>query len=392
MKSLIYIGMDVHSKTFSLCAYNPKTRIYSNRIEVENNMKLVKKYAYNLLSEAEDLDTELIFGYEAGCLGFTLADDIKKMGFECRVMAPSTIRIASTDRIRKTDRRDAKSLAEALANDAYSQVHIPDQEDREVQAYIRMREDVQDMVKQTKQRINAFLLKQGKQYDQGKSKWTICHRKWLKEVELTSLYREVLDEYLITLEELEIKVDRYDTRIVEISNQERYQEFVDKLSCFKGFTRPIAMRIVSEIGDFSRFQTAGQFASYLGLTPSEHSSSESENKGTITKMGNSHVRKTLIEAAQSMVRGIPGRKSKILKKRQEGNSSKVIHYADKGNMRIQSKFKRMMNSGKNRNTAITACAREMACFIWGMATGHIEERVDTPIPVINPETGEILVG
>ena len=152
-----------------------------------------------------------------------------------------------------------------------------------------------------------------------------------KEVELTPLYREVLDEYLITLEELEIKVDRYDTRIVEISNQERYQEFVDKLSCFKGFTRPIAMRIVSEIGDFSRFQTAGQFASYLGLTPSEHSSGESENKGTITKMGNSHVRKTLIEAAQSMVRGIPGRKSKILKKRQEGNSSKVIHYADKGN-------------------------------------------------------------
>ena len=89
MKSLIYIGMDVHSKTFSLCAYNPKTRIYSNRIEIENNMKLVKKYAYNLLSEAEDLDTELIFGYEAGCLGFALADDIKKMGFECRVMAPS---------------------------------------------------------------------------------------------------------------------------------------------------------------------------------------------------------------------------------------------------------------------------------------------------------------
>ena len=109
-------------------------------------------------------------------------------------------------------------------------------------------------------------------------------------------------------------------------------------------------------------------------------------------MGNSHVRKTLIEGTQSSVKGIPGHKSKVLKKRQEGNSPKVIHYADKGNMRIQSKFKQMMNSGKNRNTAITACAREMACFIWGMATGHIEDRVYNPIPAVNPETGEVLEG
>ena len=264
MKSVIYVGMDVHSKTFSLCAYNPKTRTYSHQVEIANDPKLVKKYAYKLLAEADDLDATLVFGYEAGCLGFTLADDIKKMGFECRVMAPSTIRVASTDRVRKTDRRDAKCLAEALACDAYSQVHIPDQEDREVQAYIRMREDTQDMVKQTKQQINALLLKLGKQYDQGKSKWTLRHRAWLKDVELTPLYREVLDEYLTTLKELEDKVERYDAKITEISNQERYKEIVNLLSCFKGYTHPVVMRIVSEIGDFSRFETPGQFASYLG--------------------------------------------------------------------------------------------------------------------------------
>lgn len=384
MKSVVYIGMDVHSDSFSLCSFNPETRVYSHRVEIANDPRLLRKYAFNLLADSEP-DTVLIFGYEAGCLGFTPADNLKKMGFECRVMAPSTIRIASTDRARKTDRRDAKCLAEALACDSYSQVHIPDQEDRDVQAYIRMREDTQDMVKRTKQQINAYLLKLGKRFDQGKSKWTQLHRKWLKEVELTPNQKEILKEYLCTLEELEAKVKRYDTRITEMSMTERYKETVDGLNCFKGITRPVAMRIVSEIGDFNRFETAGQFASYLGLTPAEYSSGGSEKKGGITKMGNSHVRKTLIEASQSAVKGNNCKKSIKLRKRQEGNSSKVIHYADKGNTRLQTKFKRMMMSGKNRNVAVTACAREMACFIWGMATKRIEDRVNC-----NPETGEVL--
>ena len=145
------------------------------------------------------------------------------------------------------------------------------------------------------------------------------------------------------------------------------------------------MRIITEIGDFNRFATAGEFASYLGLTPSEYSSGESQVKGSLTKMGNGHVRKTLIEAAQSATKGVPGRKSKRLIARQSGNDPKVIHYADKGNTRFISKFKSMMNNGKNRNIAIAACAREMACFIWGMATNHIENRSHC-----DPLTGEIL--
>lgn len=106
------------------------------------------------------------------------------------------------------------------------------------------------------------------------------------------------------------------------------------------------MRIITEIGDFNRFATAGEFASYLGLTPSEYSSGESQVKGSLTKMGNGHVRKTLIEAAQSATKGVPGRKSKRLIARQSGNDPKVIHYADKGNTRFISKFKSMMNNGK----------------------------------------------
>lgn len=388
MNSVIYVGMDVHSNSFSLCAYHPETTKHSDEVTIPNDSKLIWKYANNLLAKSEP-GTTLVFGYEAGCLGFTPANEIKEMGFTCKVMAPSTIRMSSSDRIRKTDRRDARALSEALGTNAFNEVHQPDQEDLDVRDFIRLREDTQSMVKMTKQRINAYLLKLGKKFDQGKSKWTLLHRSWLRTIELSPLQRETLDEYLTTLEELEAKVERYDERITQISNDDRYKKTADGLSCFKGITRPISMRIISEIGDFNRFETAGQFASYLGLTPCEHSSGDSEQKGGITKMGNSHVRKTLVEAAQSAIKGVPGRKSKHLKKRQEGNSGQVIHYADKGNVRIQSKFKKMMNSGKNRNIAVTACARELACFIWGMATNHIEDRVNPQRQPFDPITGEI---
>lgn len=388
MNTVLFIGCDVHSKTISFCAYQPETNKYSHELKIANDLDLIWKYAKNLEQESAP-GTKLVFGYEAGCLGYTLARDIQALGYQCVIMAPTTIRIAQADRVRKTDRRDARSLAQALANKAYNPVYIPDEQDESVRNYIRMREDHQDKVKETKQQINAFVLKLGYKWE--KSKWTLAHRKWLKELNLSDLDREILDEYLTTLIELEAKVARFDQKIEEMSHQEKYRELSDSLSCFKGITRPIAMRLITEIGDFSRFQTAGEFASYLGLTPGEYSSGESQIKGAITKMGNSHCRKTLTEAAQSAVRGVPGRKSKELNRRQTGNSPKVIHYADKGNARFQTKFRRMIFEGKNRNTAITACAREMACFIWGMATRRIEDR---PYPDQNrqnydPQTGEV---
>lgn len=383
MERVLFIGADVHANTISLCAYDLETNKFSHEVKIANDMTLVWKYAKTVESYCEP-GTKLQFGYEAGCLGFVPAKAIQKMGYECVVMAPTTIRTAQTDRVRKTDRRDARGLAKALACNGYSAVHIPDEQDQTVRSFIRLREDHQDMVKRIKQQINAFVLKLGYQFD-GKTKWTLAHRNWLKNLELDELNRLILDEYLCTLNEDEEKVRRFDEKITALSKEEKYAGLVDCLICFKGITRPIAMRIITEIGDFNRFETAGEFASYIGLTPSEYSSGGSEVKGSITKMGNNHVRKTLTEAAQSAVKGVPGRKGKQLKARQMGQNPKIIHYADKGNMRIQTKFKRLMEREKQRNTAIIACAREMACFIWGMATGHIEDR-----PRINPVTGEVL--
>lgn len=383
MESVLFIGLDVHSKTISCCSYNRETGELANEATIANDIKLLWKYAKNVEIRCEP-GTKLVFGYEAGCLGFHLAEQIRKYGYDCHIMAPTTIKMAQTDRARKTDRRDARALAQALGTDAYEPVYVPDQDDQQMRNYIRMREDHQDMIKRTKQRINSLVLKLGFHYDAGKSKWTKTHRTWLKNLKMGKTDREVLDEYLTTLEELEAKVDRFDAKITEVSETEKYKETVDRFSCMKGITRPIAMRITSEIGDFNRFATAGQFASYIGLTPSEHSSGADENKGAITKLGNAHVRKTLVEAAQSAIKGVPGRKSKKLLARQRGNSPKVIHYADKANARFITKFKRLMDRGKNRNTAVTAVAREMACFIWGMATGNIEDREK-----YDPSLGEV---
>ncbi len=144
----------------------------------------------------------------------------------------------------------------------------------------------------------------------------------------------------------------------------------EKLTCFKGIATHTAVSLAAEIGDFRRFPTAGAFSAYLGLTPEEHSSSTSHHTLGITKAGNSHIRRLLVESAQSFNRGRIGQKSAALRKRQEGNSHAVIQYADKANERLRRKYMRL-TTRTSVNVAKTAIARELACFIWGMMTDHI---------------------
>ena len=163
-----------------------------------------------------------------------------------------------------------------------------------------------------------------------------------------------------------------DKRIEELAAEEEYAENVHKLSCFLGIKTQSALSVLTETGDFKRFGTAQQYASYLGLVPGEDSSGEDQDRLGITKAGNRHLRMLLVEAAQSYSRGKPGYKSKELKKRQEGNPPEVIAYADKANERLRRKYYRLVLSyNKQSNVAKIAVARELACFIWGMMTGNV---------------------
>ncbi len=195
--------------------------------------------------------------------------------------------------------------------------------------------------------------------------------KWLKSIELGAMDRETLNEYLITYEYLGNRIETFDKRIEELASETEYVEKVKKLVCFLGVKTHTALSCVVETGDFQRFAKGNIYSAYLGLTPGEDSSSDKINRLPITKAGNSHLRKLLIEASKGICKGAVGHKSKDLKARQDGNPPEVIAYADKANERLRRKYYRMIRQGKKKNVAVTAVARELACFIWGMMTDNI---------------------
>lgn len=370
MNSIVYIGMDVHKESYTLASYTFETDEVQYKQTIPSDYRLVLKYIEQMRKRYPDAD-EFICGYEAGCLGYSLYNQLLDHGQECIILAPTTMAIMNTNRV-KTDKKDAGNIARCLAFRTYNQVYVPSDEDNAVKEYIRMRDDQNLALKKIKQQILAFVLRQGKRYDGGKHHWTAAHLDWLRTLELGELSRETLNEYLVTYTYLTDKIERLDARIQELASGARYADKVGKLSCFIGVKTHTALSIVVEVGDFERFAKAEKFASFLGLVPGENSSGESRNRFGLTKAGNSHLRRLLIESAQGYSRGVVGHKSLDLKKRQFGQPTEYIAYADKANERLRRRFYKMtLSKGMVRNVALAAIARELACFVWGMMTDHI---------------------
>jgi transposase len=370
MNSIVYVGMDVHKESYSVCCYNFDSDAVLYRQKLGPDYKLILKYIEQIRNRFPE-GTEFVSGYEAGCLGYSLYRQLTEHGMKCIILAPTTMAVTNTNRI-KTDKRDAGNIARCLAFHTYSEVHVPTDEDNAIKEYIRMRDDQKIALKKVKQQILALVMRQGKRYEGGKAYWTIAHVKWLKALDLEGILQETLNEYLITYEYSVGKIERLDQRIEELACEERYQEKTKKLGCFMGIKPHTALSLLSEVGDFDRFAKPEKFASFLGLVPSENSSGESQNRYGISKAGNSHLRRLLVEAAQPYTRGMVGHKSEALKKRQKGNDPKTVAYADKANERLRRRYYKMtLNKGVQRNIAATAVARELACFIWGMMTDNI---------------------
>ncbi len=173
------------------------------------------------------------------------------------------------------------------------------------------------------------------------------------------------------MSQVEEDLERYDHEIEEIASGERYAEKVGQLRCLRGIETYAALAFLSEIGDFKRFESAERFTAFLGLVPGEHSSGGSVNRTSITKQGNTHLRRLLVEAAQSYSRASIRQKSKNLKAKQRGQEQQIIDYCDRGNLYLGKKYHRLINRGKNANVARTAVARGLACFIWGLMTDRI---------------------
>ncbi len=372
MYRIIKIGLDVHSKSYTICAMEPligqEDRIFAN-IQVTADYKNIILFIEDLkLKLGLNNEYDIECGYEAGCIGYSLYNQLTDCGIKCTILAPTTMLTPQGNRI-KTDARDAHMIAQCLAYGGYHAVYVPTEEDNDVKEYLRMRDDHKLALKKIKQQINALCLRYGRHYDG--TKWTRRHLSWLQKLDLSPMCRETLDEYMASYEEQEARIERFNNRIEELASENRYREKVGRLECLLGIGTHTAMSLIVETGDFTRFRKGNTYAAYLGLAPGEKSSGEHVSRTGITKAGNTHLRRLLIESAQKICKGQIGFKSKNLRSRQNSNTAEVVAYADRANIRLRSRYYRYIRHGKKRNVAVAAVARELACFVWGMMTDNI---------------------
>lgn len=382
MNRIVYIGMDVHTSNYTLCSLDPgygvKKDNYFAEVQFTNNFVTnVVNYVSRLKKKLKDSD--FVCGYEAGCLGYSTYKDLTKAGIKCVIMAPSTMAVQKGGKKVKNDRRDARVIAQCLAYQTYKEVYVLSEHDEAVRGYLRMRDSHKKELKRIKQQIIAFCTGHGL-FSPTKSNWTVAHLKWLKGLKFNDpVEQEIINEYLSSYTYLCDKIKAMDVRIEVLASEKQYCENVKKLRCIKGIETNVALTLLAEIGDFNRFSKPTDFAAYLGLIPGEQSSGDKVRGTGITKAGNSTLRQKLTEAAKGYWRGRIGMKSATFKKFEKELPKEVTEYALKANTRLQRKFFNMTHvKGKNMNVAASACAREMACFVWGLITNHYDKAPAVP--------------
>lgn len=364
MKRIINIGMDVHKETINLYGLDEHNMVVLQKI-ILNRQANVKKE----MDKIKELYNPIVC-YEAGCTGFKLYRDLEELNISCKVIAPTKIPRKSSNRI-KTDKRDAKMLAELLSGGLLEGIHIPSENNEYLRDLLRMREDIKKDRARARQRILSFLLRYGMNYSQGNN-WTIKHKIWLSNISFEDEYREyTLEHYLSLEEEMTFRLERIDARIIEIAQSKKYRDKVNILRCFKGIDYLTALSIICEVGNFKRFLRAEEFMGYLGLIPGESSSGKNRRQKGITKTGNKHLRTLLIETSWHYTRS--GKNiSKRWATRMKGQNESLIQYTKKAFYRLQKKYYKLVYRNKAKQIAITAIARELSGFIWGAMTNNIQ--------------------
>lgn len=375
MNRVVYVGMDVHKDTYSLCAFDAQDQCFLTETTIKSEVDFVLKYVKSIENRFKDDELAVICGYEAGPTGFSLCRDLQKSHVSCVVMAPSSLPKSPDNKRRKTDKIDARDLALHLAHHTYKAVNVLSPEMESVKELTRVRASAAKAKKRAKQNLISFLLRKGMVYPfGGRAKyWTQQFFAWLRTLEFSNpLDRYCFEEYLTEANHQLGRVGLLDAKIAEIAENQLIEEDVRKLCCFSGISTYTAVSLVSEVGDFRRFAKASHFANYLGLCPGVHSSGLSSQNLGITKAGNSNLRRLLIEASQSLGHSLKcGKKPLRVLARQKGMDPSIVAYADRAVARVKRKRNAMIIRGVNVNKATTAAAREMACFIWGMMTNNV---------------------
>jgi transposase len=355
-----FLGLDVHAETIAVAVAEADGEVRSlgtiaNR--AESVRKLVKK-----LGPVEDLRA----CYEAGPTGYVLYWQLAELGVECAVIAPTLVPVKAGDRV-KTDRRDAVKLARCHRAGELTAVWVPDASAEALRDLMRAREAAKQDQLRARHRLSKFLLRTGQRPGAGVKAWTELYMAWVRQLRYEQAAQESTRlDYLHEVEHMGERVKRLEEAIREAVKlaPAGMQEVIRGLQALRGIAEISAVTVVAELGQISRFESARQLMGYSGTVPSENSSGKRQQRGSITKTGNAHLRRIAIEAAWSyrLRPGIgPG-----LRKRQAGVPEEIKEIAWKAQIRLSRRYARLAATGKDQRKIVTAVGRELLGFIWAI--------------------------
>jgi transposase len=370
--AIIWIGMDVHKDTVMVAVFEDRKRDAEIVQQLPNEDRKLRRF-FERWSRRGTIRS----CYEASGAGYVLHRSVTQWGHACEIIAPSLIPVRPGER-RKHDRKDATQLARLYRAGELVTIRIPSADEERVRDLVRCRQCFQREILRSRHYVTKFLARRGFVYREGKN-WTLRHWTWLRrllrDAGLERADRTVFGEYLALLEYKISRREDLDEQIEKLAFSPTYKAKVDRLGCFRGISTIAAMTLITEIGDWRRFERAGQLMAYLGLVPSEHSSGERHHRGPITKAGNSRCRHVLVQAAwKYRYRPAVGTE---LKRRQRGQPPEVIAHAWKAQHHLHKVFSRIAVR-KSSRIAVVAVARELAGFLWAVMQ-DLENEQATPL-------------
>jgi transposase len=363
MKIMHWVGVDDHADKWTIAAFT------NNGDRAEHEFELVPNASgyRTLIGFLKGLRGEVHVVYEAGPCGYELYRRLNAAKIRCEVAAPSLTPVKPGDRV-KTNRRDARKLACALRSGTLTMIVVPDAKRESIRDVVRGREAVLHATTSLRHQITHLLLRHGERYREGKA-WTQRFWGWLTRIRLSEEASQfVLDELLRGLRTSVEQLKRFDDQIEALAQQPEYSRYITALRVVRGIDTLTAMVLLSELGDLRRFATAPQLMAAIGVVPSERSTGDKTVRLSITKTGNAHVRRVLVEAAWQYQRRITS--GPRIRRRRIGQPAPLVAIAEKCDLRLNRKFHRMTGRGKPSTVAAVAVARELAGFIWGI--GQIE--------------------
>jgi transposase len=351
-----FVGLDVHAHAVIAAALDADTgelirrRLGSNPAEI--------------LAWVRSLPGPVAAAYEAGPTGFTLARALRAAGIRCEVLAPSKLQRPVGERV-KTDARDALHIAKLLRLDEIVAVTIPSESQEAARDLVRAREDARRDLMSARHRLGKLLLRRGITYP-GKTAWTTRHHDWLRQqhFELPGLQAafDAAHEAVVAIEDRRARLDE---AIHAMAAQSEFTSVANRLSCLRGVATLTAFALAVEIGDWSRLD-GRRIGSYLGLVPTENSSGQSRSQGGLTRTGNAHARRLLVEAAwHHRTRYTPT--SPTLRARWALADPAARERAHQGNLRLHRRWRAFEARGKRNVVANAAVARELAGWCWSLA-------------------------